>query len=714
MFFKNITELNNIGEERAKKLNKLGIYNIKDLIEYYPKEYDDRSNIISVAELNSLDNSMYNEVYTIKGKMINKAEYTKIKHTNMIKLNITDGTGVIEIIWFNQPYLINIFNNNNLNNNNLNKEYMFIGKVSKKFNKLQMSSPEYEILDNSDINNNMSSNRIVPIYASINMKTSKISQKIFRIVIKEALDKINQKQELVEIFPIEFMKKNNLCSREYAVRNIHFPENNDAFFQARRRLVFEEFILLQLKLLDIKGNIEDKSSNIKIKDLDTKIIENLLGFELTNAQKNVLLEIKEDLLLDKPMNRLIQGDVGSGKTALAEILSYIGVNNNYQVSIMAPTEVLASQHYKNFKNKFDKLGIRCVFLSGSQKVREKREVYKLIEDGDADIIIGTHAIIQDKVNFKNLGIVITDEQHRFGVKQREKLSLKGLNPHTLVMTATPIPRTLALILYGDLDISIIDELPPNRKQIETIFVNTSYQERIYNFIKKNADEGRQSYIVCPMVEESEKIDLKSVIEYTDKLKNEIFIEINNNNNNKYIIEYIHGKLKNNIKQEIMQRFYAGEIDVLVSTTVIEVGINVPNATIMIIENAERFGISQLHQLRGRVGRGGDKSYCVLISDTKNKDSIKRLKNMVEHSSGFILSEKDLENRGSGDFFGTRQHGVPELKIGNLYKDLDILKEVQEVSLELYNNNTIINNPEYNILKKELKEFFNKESTSNIL
>ena len=398
------------------------------------------------------------------------------------------------------------------------------------------------------------------------------------------------------------------------------------------------------------------------------------------------------------MNRLIQGDVGSGKTVIAQILSFISVNNGYQVAVMAPTDVLASQHFEGFKNIFDKLNIKCVFLSGNQKAKEKKENYTLIQSGEAKIIIGTHAIIQDKVIFKNLGVVITDEQHRFGVKQREILSKKGKNPHTLVMTATPIPRTLALILYGDLDISIIDKLPPGRQKIETIYVKSTYYNRLYDFIKKNANEKRQSYIICPMIDENEKLELKSVLSYTEQLKNEIF--------KNYSVECIHGKMKNVEKQNIMNKFYNGEIDILISTTVIEVGINIPNATIMIIENAERFGISQLHQLRGRVGRGSEKSYCILVSDSKNNQSKQRLNTMVKYSDGFILSEKDLEIRGTGDFFGTRQHGIPDMKIANLYKDIEILKEVQKSSIKLFKDDPMLIKENNKLLKEKIEQFFN--------
>ncbi len=671
----NIITIKNIGEERSKKLQKLGIFTINDLIEYFPRDYDDRSNVCKIKDIE------LNKINTVKGKVISNPETAKIRHVSITKIRIDDGTGFLEIVWFNQPYLKNTIK--------YKSDYIFTGKVIQKYGRIQMETPDYEIIDEREL---LSNGRIVPIYAS----TYKLPQKLFREVINQTLFAV--KDQIKEFLPDEILKENNLCSRHFAIENIHFPKDNKSFFIARRRLVFEELFLLQTKLLQIKGILEHKKCNINIKDKNIAPILNILPFNLTDAQNNVLKDIIDDLGKNKSMNRLIQGDVGSGKTVIAQILSYITVNNGYQVAIMAPTDVLASQHFESFKNIFEKLNIKCVFLSGNQKAKEKRENYALIQSGDAKIIVGTHAIIQDKVIFNNLGTVITDEQHRFGVKQREILSKKGENPHTLVMTATPIPRTLALILYGDLDISTIDKLPPGRKKIDTIFVNSTYYPRIYNFLKKNSDEKRQSYIICPMIEENEKMELKAVLSYTEKLKTEIFLN--------YSVECIHGKMKNNEKQEIMDKFYKGEIDILISTTVIEVGINVPNATIMIIENAERFGISQLHQLRGRVGRGSDKSYCVLVSDSKSNKSKERLNTMVKYSDGFILSEKDLEIRGTGDFFGTRQHGIPDMKIANLYKDIEILKQVQKSSINLYKKDPLLTSNLNKLLKEKISQFFN--------
>ncbi len=699
-----ITCIKSIGKINSGRFGKLDVFSIDDLLHYFPREYDDRSNITNIGDIN------LEQVYTIKATVINYPEVIKAKNIKITKIIVSDNTGILEVAFFNQEYLKNIFKKDST--------YLFSGKVNNKFNKLQIQNPEYEFLYKStNTNNNLvNTGIIVPIYRS----TYGLTQSTIRNTIKMALSFASN--QITEFLPKRFLCEYNLCSRQFAISNIHFPENSRAFLIARRRLVFEEFLLLQLNLLQIKGSTRQLKSSVEILDLNTTLIENALSFKLTDAQAQVLEEIKQDLLLDKPMNRLIQGDVGSGKTAVAQILAYITINNNYQVAIMAPTEVLAQQHFESFTNLFNKLNlnINIILLSGSLKASQKKHAYSLIESGEANIIIGTHAIIQDKVIFNKLGLVITDEQHRFGVKQREQLSLKGENPHTLVMTATPIPRTLALILYGDLDISIINQMPPNRQSIHTSYVNTSYYARIYNFLKQNADNKNQAYIICPtigldLLENQEdlsttnktKSDLKSVLDYTHKLQSEIFTD--------YRVECLHGKMKNDLKLSIMQEFYEGKIDILVSTTVIEVGINVPNATIILIENAERFGISQLHQLRGRVGRGSEKSYCILVSDTKNKETATRLKNMVKHSDGFVLSEKDLETRGGGDFFGTRQHGVPEFRIGNLYKDLDILKEVQEASIKIFREDPFLESPDCLLLKQKINNTLNNiNNTYNIL
>lgn len=663
----------NIGKTRAEQLKKMGIETVEDLVEYYPRDYEDRSSYVPINEAEA------GKVNTIKGRVQGKPEARRIRNMTIVNARINDGSGNIECVWFNQPYVKNQLTPG--------REYSFTGKIAEKFGRVQMESPDYEPVNENSLN----TGRIVPVYRV----PAKMSQKIIRGCIKDAMEGAENAFE--EYMPSHILEKHNLCSREFAVRNIHFPINDDAFFKARRRLVFDELLLLQLHLLELKGNVCGKKSSILIEDHNDDEVRNELGFKLTKAQEKVLCEIKGDFKKGFVMNRLIQGDVGSGKTAVAMIAAYIAVKNGYQTVLMAPTDVLANQHYKSFCSVFEKLNIKCELLTSGLKKRKKDRVYDNIESGYAKIIIGTHALIQDKVRYNNIGLVITDEQHRFGVRQREMLAEKGNEPHVLVMTATPIPRTLALILYGDLDISIIDELPPGREKVDTFAVDHGYYQRLYSFVRKEILKGRQTYIICPMIEENDKAELRAVISYTEELDRNIFPE--------FKVACVHGKMKNNEKQEIMEDFAEGNIDILVSTTVIEVGINVPNATLMIIENAERFGLSALHQLRGRVGRGSEKSYCVLVSDTKNKTSKERLKIMCKTNDGFVISEKDLTLRGPGDFFGTRQHGLPEMKIANLYKDIDILKEVQQTAIELYSNEKESNSVENSLLKTKIYNIF---------
>ncbi len=669
-----VDKIKNVGEERTKKFNKLGIFTVKDLIEHFPRDYDDRSNLRKTDEI------VLNEVNTLKGRIVSKPEVMRVGNMQITKARISDENGMIEAVWFNQPYLKNTLK--------VKSEYIFTGKAVKKYNAVQLEAPDFELSGDKEL---LSSGRIVPVYHS----TYGLSQKVFRSIIRSVLDLV--KGQTAEFIPQKIRDRYNLCERDFAVFNIHFPENDDSFFIARKRLVFEELFLLQMKLLQMKGFVKNRPCGAVFSECDTKEIRNILPFTLTDAQEKVFSEIEQDFLSGSAMNRLVQGDVGSGKTAVAMLAAFVMAKNGFQTVLMAPTDVLAGQHFESFKRIFDGLGIKCVLLSGGLKKREKRFVYDSIELGNADIIIGTHAVIQEAVKYSNLGLVITDEQHRFGVRQRSKLAEKGDNPHVLVMTATPIPRTLALILYGDLDISVIDKLPPGRQKIDTVFVNSSYYTRIYGFIAKEIEKGRQVYIICPMIEESEKLEIKAVEVYTDKLRQEVFP--------KYRVECIHGKFKADYKNMIMDQFSNGEIDILVSTTVIEVGINVPNASVMLIENAERFGLAQLHQLRGRVGRGAEKSYCVLVSDSKNKTARERLKIMTASSDGFEISEKDLNLRGPGDFFGTRQHGIPELKIANLYKDIECLKLVQKAAEELYKRDPMLAEEENRSLAAEIESFF---------
>lgn len=674
-----VTEIKNIGGEREKLLASLNIHTVGNLVEYFPRDYDDRTDVLTVAELKAGDTA------TFTARIAANTEVMRAKRLVIAKTLLTDGTGNIEAVWYNQPYMKNTLKQGQL--------YLFTGKISEKFNRLQVESPEFEPLKPNG--EPVSGGRIVPIYTT----TKKLSQKILRQLIRSVLDEVTP--QLSEFIPERIRRKYKLCERSFAINNIHFPQDDESFFMARRRLVFEELFLLQTKLLQLKGNIREKPASLAVKNLDYRPLLNQFSFNLTTAQKRTVDEICNDFKSGLCMNRLIQGDVGCGKTAVAMIAAYICIKNGAQAALMAPTDVLAMQHYKGFCEAFETLGIKCSLLTSALKKKEKQAVYLALENGETDMVIGTHALIQDAVSFKNLGLVITDEQHRFGVKQREILTEKGVGVHALVMTATPIPRTLALILYGDLDISVIDELPPGRQEIATYAMHTSYYPKIYGFIRREAEAGRQIYIICPMIEENEKMQLKAVTEYATELKDGALSGLR--------VELLHGKMTNDEKQCIMSEFAEGNIDVLVSTTVIEVGINVPNATVMVIENADRFGLSALHQLRGRVGRGSAKSYCILVSDTKGKTALERLKIMCATNDGFVISEKDLTLRGPGDFFGTRQHGLPEMKIANLYKDIDILKEVQQASIELYRRDPELIMSENEPLRRKITEIFESGS-----
>lgn len=663
-----ITELKNIGEQRAKKLNRMNIFTIEDLLEHYPRDYKDRSRIVPIAELQKDEENTF--IARIKG------EGTTGRHGRLTftRIKVYDKTGEIALVWYNQPYMKTALKTG--------EAYLFTGKIQSKYKKREIISPEYE-----KIEGNFAGGRIVPVYPSV----AGISQKMLRGYLSDALAEVQG--TLPEDLPVWIRQKYHLAERNFSVQNIHFPATEQGFYDARRRLVFEEFFLLQTTLLFLKQAYFRHDQGVKMEQEDALTFgESRLPFSLTDAQKKVLGEIQKDMTSGKVMNRLVQGDVGSGKTAVAMLAAYWVIANGYQAVIMAPTEVLAEQHEKSFKEMMEPLGISVVLLSGSLKAKEKRERLAQIADGSAKMIVGTHAVIQKGVEYANLGLVITDEQHRFGVRQRGMLGEKGDHPHTLVMTATPIPRTLALILYGDLDISVIDQLPPGRKKIDTIAVNSLYHERIYAFLQKQVEAGRQAYVICPMIEENEKLEVEDVLSYTEKLQESL-------PNCKIVC--VHGKMKAQEKQQIMEDFAKGETDILVSTTVIEVGINVPNATVMLIENAERFGLAQLHQLRGRVGRGAEQSYCILVSDAKTKIAKERMRTMTKTTDGFLISETDLKLRGPGEFFGTRQHGLPEMKIANLYRDTGILKEAQAAAEELLKRDEALEEECHTLLKDRL-------------
>ena len=671
---KDVKYVKTVGPSRVKLLNKLKIYTLKDLIEYYPRDYEDRSKPKNLYECTDGEEVLIEAMPTGRISEMHKGRMT------ISRLIVKDQTGTCYITWFNQGYLRDKFQPGRM--------YRFFGKISNKSGRLEMNSPVYDEIDQSK-----NTGKIIPIYPL----TYELKQTTLRRIIENGL--LEVKGQLPETLPEYILKENNLWDINNTIERIHFPVEFSDFNKARERLVFEELLTTQLALLKLKNNYEHETDGIQFsKDVYMSDVINILPFKLTKAQLRVLEEIDRDMESNKPMNRLLQGDVGSGKTVVAMIAAYKAVKSGYQATIMAPTAILASQHLESFQGILEELGIRVELLISSVTKKKKAEILEKLQNGEIDILIGTHAILEENVVFKNLGLVVTDEQHRFGVKQRGTIAAKGQNPDVIAMSATPIPRTLALILYGDLDISIIDELPPNRKKIETYAVRKNMEERVNNFIRKQITEGRQAYIVCPLVEENEDMEgLQSVIELAEKYQKETFSE--------YKVAYLHGKMKPKEKDEIMERFKNGEIQILIATTVIEVGVNVPNASIMVVENAERFGLAQLHQLRGRVGRGEYQSYCILKYEGNSETIRQRMKVMCDTNDGFIISEKDLELRGSGDFFGTEQHGLPEFKIANLFEDIAVLKKVQKLALKIMEDDPLLEKEKNAKLNDLVKEKF---------
>ncbi len=674
--------LKGVGEVKAALFQRLDIFTIGDVITHYPRNYEDRSRLKKIIELED------GEKASFEGAIASKPVESRPRRGFVItRVGIVDDTGLIKGIWFNRPYLKSYFTKG--------ERYIFYGAVTRK-GTFEVLNPVYEKLSESGPVNTC---RIVPIYPA----TGKLTQNAIRAVIRSALDHAGE--ELTEFLPEWICKDYLLVDRLFAINNIHYPESDSAFQRARERLVFEELLLLQLGLISLKSLPESNRAGIRFSaGAQVREFVRRLPYKLTNAQTRVLAEIEQDMEGSKVMNRLVQGDVGSGKTIIAVIALVKAVKSGYQGAFMVPTEILADQHYHSVKPMLERFGIRTALLTGSSSAKEARELLEDVREGNVDVLIGTHALLEDKVVFMNLGLVITDEQHRFGVRQRAIISQKGENPDMLVMTATPIPRTLALILYGDLDISIIDELPPGRKKVETYAVDERMRERINRFIRKHVTQGRQVYIVCPLVEESDAVEAKAASELADELANKTFRDLR--------VGLIHGKMKSSEKDKTMIDFVRGEMDILVSTTVIEVGVNVPNASLMVVENAERFGLAQLHQLRGRVGRGEHQSFCILFSDSKSEIARERMKVMEQTSDGFVISEKDLELRGPGDFFGTRQHGIPDMKIANLYKDMDVLKQAQEAALKLIEKDRKLELPQNHLLRKAVKERFGK--TANVI
>ena len=671
-----------IGPKKAEKLNRLGIYTIKDLLYYFPRQFEDRSIIKKIAQLED------EEKVTVKALITNIESYTPKKGMTITRIDVKDDTGFAKLTFFNREYIKNTFR--------VGDSILAFGKVKKNGRFVELNSCELEYLSSSPKN----IGKLMPVYPLSYGITNKDIMNTIRMVFE------NKDIRIPEYMPEHLMKKYRLCGIEYAIKNIHFPKDKESLKVALYRLIFEELLVLQLGLFMYKGGSSDKKGIVFKRDSRLDDVLESLPFKLTRAQSRALNEIIDDMCSEKVMNRLVQGDVGSGKTVVALLALAECVFNGYQGALMAPTEILAQQHYESFTETFEDIGINVELLTGSVTKKQKEGILQRVKDGEVDILIGTHALIEDNVEFENIGLVITDEQHRFGVRQRGKLSSKGVSPDILVMTATPIPRTLALILYGDLDISIIDELPPGRQPIETIAVEKKKRDKVYNsLVRREVDKGRQVYIVCPLVEESETLDITSATETAEEIKRDFFPDLR--------VGLLHGKMKPSEKDAIMTAFKNHELDILVSTTVIEVGVNVPNSTLMIIENAERFGLAQLHQLRGRVGRGKHQSYCVLIYGSNSEVCRKRMDIMEETNDGFKISEKDLEIRGPGEFFGTMQHGVPELKIANLFKHMKILKTVQQEARIIIGDDPTLDFKEYRGLKREIESKFKDKIEEDI-
>ncbi len=666
--FTDIQYLKGVGAKRAEILRTRGIDTVGALLRFFPRKYLDWTRVIPA------NSAPFHENVCVRAKIVTPIEEYNTKSKMVIyKFIAEDESGKFFVSLFNQKFLAERLK--------FGGEYLFYGKLEGSFITRQMNSPIIKPVDY---------NVIEPIYpASRDMTSSQLSR-----LIKTAVKTV----EITETLPQIIIERNNLCSLRFAIENIHFPMSREAFEKAKHRLVFEELFVLQTALSIIKLKAHQKSGcAITVNSFED--FQKSLPFSLTNAQKRVVLECISDMQSHRPMTRLVQGDVGSGKTVVAAALCDVVAKNGFQSALMAPTEILAEQHFNTFNNLSEKSGLKCGLLTGSMSPKKKSTIKEQLLNGEIDLIIGTHALITDDVAFKNLGLVITDEQHRFGVAQREKLTKKGENPHTLVMSATPIPQTLGLILYGDLDISVIDEYPKGRQKIDTYLVDSSYQERIYKYIKKFLDNGQQGYIVCPLVEDGDEVGLKSAKEYYKTLCENEF--------SGYRLGLLHGKMSAKDKEKTMRKFSSGEIQLLVATTVIEVGIDVPNAVIMLIQNADRFGLSQLHQLRGRIGRGTLKSDCILISDNQSSDTIKRLEVIKNSTDGFEIADKDFELRGPGDFLGNRQHGIPQMKIADIFADKEVLFKAKKEAQLLLDCDPRLKFPENKELRQEVIDLYKR-------
>ena len=666
-----MTALKGVGDKTAALFHRVGVDTVGELLSYYPRTYDTYEKPVTFANLET------DRVQAVTGFAHRAPDSKKAGRLTVTTLTLEEFGMYLHLTWFNMPFLRNAIQPGGT--------YIFRGRIQKKKGRLLMEQPEiYSPADYERLLDTMQ-----PIYGL----TAGLSGKTVAKAVRQALEELSMEPEFL---PEEIRKEQELAEYNFALRSIHFPVKKEDLLPARRRLVFDEFFLFILALRQMREQTEQMENECPIREgaWAGRLLSSL-PYALTGAQERVWQEIKADLAGGRVMNRLVQGDVGSGKTVVALLALLAAAESGYQGALMAPTEVLARQHAQSVEELLEGCGLKLstVLLTGSMTAKEKREAYDKIRDGEAAIIIGTHALIQEKVEFHRLGLVVTDEQHRFGVRQRERLADKGLHPHVLVMSATPIPRTLAIILYGDLDISVIDEMPANRLPIKNCVVDESWRPNACRFLEREIGAGHQAYIICPMVEENPELELENVVDYTEKLKKSLDPSIQ--------IAYLHGKMKPAEKNEIMERFAAGEIQALVSTTVVEVGVNVPNATVMMVENAERFGLAQLHQLRGRVGRGKAQSYCIFLSGSDNKETKKRLEILNRSNDGFYIASEDLKLRGPGDLFGVRQSGLLEFKIGDVFTDAKILKEASEEAARLLKEDPALALPEHQALKKRL-------------
>lgn len=662
--------LKGVGEKRGLLYGKLGIFTIEDLIHYYPRTYIDFSQPQAIAS------APYDKPCAIVATVVAKTGEQRIrKGLSLFKVTVTDGVSDMIITFFNAKYTVDALKPDT--------EYLFYGKVAGRLTRREMSAPMIMVYDESQT--------FLPIYPL----TAGLSSKLIQTNVTQALELIQD--SIADPIPSDLRRRYELCHSTFALCNIHQPASDHALEIARKRLIFEELLVLNLAMSFLRTGSKTETGT-KMGDISLKHFYNTLPYTPTNAQARVIAECTSDLCKDVPMNRLIQGDVGSGKTLVGAACAYFTVQNGYQTAMMVPTEILAEQHYRTLTALLSPVGIRLGLLTGSLTAAQKRTVKAALANGEIDFIVGTHALIQDNVSFHNLGLVITDEQHRFGVAQRLTLSHKGSNPHVLVMSATPIPRTLALIIYGDLDVSIIDELPKGRQPIKTYVIDLPKRHRAYGFMKKLLDAGQQGYIVCPLVEQGETdLGLESATEYAHKLAKQDF--------KGYSVGLLHGKMKPAEKDKVMRSFAEGKTQLLVSTTVIEVGVDVPGATVMLIENAERFGLSQLHQLRGRIGRGSEESFCILVSDS-DTERLSVIKNTLD---GFKISEEDLKLRGPGDFFGSRQHGLPQLKIADMLTDIKLLRLAQDAAAELLASDPALSQPAHILLRGQVQNMIKNAS-----